>query len=546
YSPDLLAKAAGFFERAVELDPKFALAWARVSRVNAHLYFEGTLEATSARRDAAKRALEKAQKLEPRSPETVLALGYYQYWVLRDYGAAKTAFGRVSKMLPNSSEVRMALGRVARREGHWDESVAYLEQALALDPRNVEWLLDLAETYGLVRQFSAALKLYDQVLDISPNDPDVMTVKASIYQAQGNLQGAAKLLSEIDGPTPSDATFVRKITQLRFERNYDEAVRRLQARLAQFHYDSDISRRGDQVMLALMQRVAGDWAGAKVTAKQSRDILERLYRDESHMPRGRAELAAVLSQAYAVMGEKDPALKIAAHAITLLPRAKDPKLGPGLEENLALIQTMLGENGQAISTLARLLQTSYNSPLYGPPAITPAHLRLDPLWDPIRNDPRFEKILEESKNPGTLTTTSPSQKSIAVLPFENASNDPNSEYLSEGISEALINCLSELQQLRVIARPTAFHYKRKDVDRRQVGRELGVAAVLTGKVRQMQDALNVQVDLVDPVTGAEIWGAGYDRKITDLVAVKQAIAQEVTAKLKLKLSREDQRRLVKR
>src|SRR6476659_2709001 len=138
------------------------------------------------------------------------------------------------------------------------------------------------------------------------------------------------------------------------------------------------------------------------------------------------------------------------------------------------------------------------------------------------------------------------EKSIAVLPFENASNDANSEYLSEGISEALINSLSELRQLRVIARPTAFHYKEKDVDPRQVGRELGVTAVLTGKVRQMQDALNVQVDLVDPVTGAEIWGAGYDRKLTDLVAIKQAIAQEVTAKLKLKLSSEEQRRLVKR
>jgi TolB-like protein/Tfp pilus assembly protein PilF len=137
-------------------------------------------------------------------------------------------------------------------------------------------------------------------------------------------------------------------------------------------------------------------------------------------------------------------------------------------------------------------------------------------------------------------------KSIAVLPFENASNEPNTEYLSEGISEALINSLSELQQLRVIARPTAFRYKPKDVDPRQVGRELGVAAVLTGKVRQMQDALKVQVDLVDAVTGAEIWGAGYDRKMADLIAVKQAIAQEITAKLKLKLSSEDQRRLVKR
>jgi len=137
-------------------------------------------------------------------------------------------------------------------------------------------------------------------------------------------------------------------------------------------------------------------------------------------------------------------------------------------------------------------------------------------------------------------------KSIAVLPFENASNDPNAEYLSEGISEALINSLTEVQQLRVIARSTAFHYKGTDVDPRRVGQELQVAAVLTGKVRQMQDALSVQVDLVDATTGAQLWGEGYDRKISDVIAVKQAIAQEVTEKLKLKLSGEEQRRLVKR
>ena len=136
--------------------------------------------------------------------------------------------------------------------------------------------------------------------------------------------------------------------------------------------------------------------------------------------------------------------------------------------------------------------------------------------------------------------------SIAVLPFENASGDPNAEYLSEGISEALINSLTELQQLRVIARSTAFHYKGKDVDPQRVGRELHVAAVLTGRVRQMQDALSVQVDLVDAITGAQLWGAAYDRKISDVIAVKQAIAREVTRKLKLRLTGEEERRLVKR
>jgi TolB-like protein/Tfp pilus assembly protein PilF/class 3 adenylate cyclase len=153
------------------------------------------------------------------------------------------------------------------------------------------------------------------------------------------------------------------------------------------------------------------------------------------------------------------------------------------------------------------------------------------------------KVLQLWTNAGVARANS---QSIAVLPFENANNDPNTEYLAEGISEALINSLAELRQLRVIARATAFRYKRKDVDPQRVGRELQVAAVLTGKVRQMQDALNVQVDLVDAATGAQIWGAGYDRKLADLVAIKQAIAQEVTAKLKLKLSSEEQRRLVKR
>ena len=140
-------KAIDFYERAVQLDPNFALAWARLSRADATSLLPWRRHDT-ARRDAAKRALENAQKLQPNSPETQLALGYYQYLVLRDYGPAKTTFGRVSKMLPGSSEVPMALGIVARREGHWDESVAYFEQALALDPRNVQLLNEAAGTYA--------------------------------------------------------------------------------------------------------------------------------------------------------------------------------------------------------------------------------------------------------------------------------------------------------------------------------------------------------------------------------------------------------------
>jgi serine/threonine protein kinase/Tfp pilus assembly protein PilF len=280
YSLDLLWKAIGFYQRAVQLDPKFAIAWARLSRADAYFYFNRVDNTTAARGDAAKHALENAQDLEPNSAETLLALGYYQYWVLLDYGSAKTTLERVSKMLPGNSEVAQALGRITRREGHWDQSIAYFDQALTLDPRNMELLMDAAWTYTMLRQFPSALKLYDRVLDIKPNDPDVIASKASIYQAQGNLPEAARLLSETNWQS-SDGLFLGpKITQLRFERNYGEAIRLLQARLAQFHFANELEKSWEQLNLAFMQRLAGDLAGAKLTAEQARTTYEQRHRDQ--------------------------------------------------------------------------------------------------------------------------------------------------------------------------------------------------------------------------------------------------------------------------
>ncbi|MGC2626329.1 MAG: protein kinase, partial [Candidatus Udaeobacter sp.] len=380
-----LWEAAGFYERAVQLDPNFALAWARLSRANADIYFDER-DTTPGRRDAVKRALENAQKLQPNSPETLLALGYYQYRVLRDYGTAKTTFGRVSKMLPGSSEVPYALAEVARRQGHWDQSISYFEQALSLDPRNVELLIDAALTYSMLRQFPAALKLYDRALDIMPNDPDVMAAKARIYQAQGNLQKAARLLSEINWQAPNEDTFGIKIDQLRLERNYGEAVRLLQARLAQFHFASEFDKGTGQVWLAFMQRLAGDTAGAKATAEQARNTLEPVCNNQPD----NAVAWASLAHANALIGERDLALKLARRSM-LLPSAKDPMIGPALEGYVAHIQTMLGETSRPISTLARLLRTPAFEPL------TPALLRLNPMWDPLRTDPAFQKLCEEKE-----------------------------------------------------------------------------------------------------------------------------------------------------
>jgi len=387
---DASRRAVDFYERAVQLDPKFAVAWARLSRAHALMYFRFE-DTTAARRNAATKTLENAQKLQPNSAETQLALGYYQYWVLRDYALAKTTFKEVSKMVPGSSEVPKALGLVSRREGQWDESVAYFEQALALDPRNVEFLTDTALTYAMLRRLPAALKLSDRALDILPNDLDLMETKARIYQAQGNLKEAAKMLVEVNAQTPSVAALLTKVTQLRLERNYDEAVRLPKARQAQFHFGSEIDKALNQLLLAWSQRDAGDAATAKANAEQARNTLEPLVHKNQQ---DSGPLTGNLALLYAVLGNKELALKEAERAIKPSPTT-DAVYGPTDEENLALIQTMVGENSGAIATLTRLLKTPYSSWLYAPTAITSAHLRLDPVWDPLRADPAFQKLCEE-------------------------------------------------------------------------------------------------------------------------------------------------------
>ena len=386
FSHEPTEKSISSYEKAVQLDPTFALAWSRLCRADALFYWR-QVHTSATGRDDAKRALDNAQKLQPDSPDTLLALGYYQHWVLRDYELAKTTFRRVNKMLPGSSDAPAALALITRRQGHWDESIAYFEQALVLDPRNAELLKNGADTYSAIRQFPAALKLYDRALDIVPNDPDLLASKAGIYQALGNLEEAAKWLAEVNTQSPH-AFFFAKISQLTLERNLGEAVRLLQARLARVQFASELWKGNNQVALVLIQRFAGDSAGEKLAAEQARNTLEPLCKNQPD----NAFSAAYLSVAYACLGNKDAALKEAERAITLWPTAKDAMAGPGMEENLAFIETIVGENGRAISDLGRLLATPYPGSNYNTP-LTPALLGLDPMFDPLRNDPRFQKLV---------------------------------------------------------------------------------------------------------------------------------------------------------
>src|SRR5262249_43170567 len=345
------------------------------------------------------------------------------------------------------------------------------------------------------------------------------------------------LLTEVDAQTPSQGAFLTKITQLRLERNLGEAVRLLQARQTQFHFTDEFDKGVNQFLLVLIQRLAGDTAAAKVAAQQARNTLEQLCKDQPE----NSNFVALLSVTTAALGEKNSALNEIQRAMMLLPSAKDRVDGPTREEGLAVIQMIFGENSRAIPTLTRLLQTPYNSWLYGAP-VTPALLSLDPLWDALRSDPAFQKLCEDKQpiTPESMAQNAPT-KSIAVLPFENLSRDPDNAYFAEGIQEEILTRLAKIADLKVISRTSTQQYQSKPGNLSEIAKQFGVANILEGTVQKAADMVRVNVQLINAQTDSHLWAETYDRKLTDIFAVESEIAKGIAESLQAKLTgREEQ------
>src|SRR5213594_2329205 len=392
FTPANSLGAQKYLKEAVRLDPKFALGWALLSYVDSSGYLTQSLQPTVALRNEARKAAETALTLQPNLGEAVLANGFYHYACLKDYDTAVTYFEQAYRLIPNNSRIPQALAYVERRRGNWDKSEAYFNEAEKLDPRNVSLLSQHARSYVCLRRFPEALTKLEQILNITPDDIDTVVLKARIAQAEGDLPRASALLAPLRLGADYANALETQVYQAILESNPAAVIAQLKEILAKpdqalGYYNGEL-----RFWLGWAQEVAGDHAAARESWSQARTELEPFLKEQPE----NFVLMGDLALTNMALGDNTAALTLAERAISLISVEKDALTGPRPLDILARVAARIGDPDRSISTLTKLLSIPYEAPLAANPPLTPALLRLDPMFEPLRNDPRFQKLVAAS------------------------------------------------------------------------------------------------------------------------------------------------------
>ncbi len=382
YSYAAYQEAEASYQKATELDPQFALAWSRVAVIRSFLFFNSVDPARYT--DASvKEAADRAFQLRPDLGESLVAQAAYKYRVLRDFPAALESYREGSRRMPNNALIFEYLAYVERRMGHWKDAEEHYRRSAELDPLNLQLFVSMgSEFLNLLRRFDEALAMLGRALQVSPNDESTLANIAAIYQTTGRLDQARAELAKI-APNPTDPFVnVVRVAQLFAEHRFGDAVSLLQGIVDATKASGSVSTAsaGFMVQLGYAYEFTGHKDEARATFARAVHAIKPT--PDSKVPIDSLGLPNMLALAYAGLGEKEKALAQAKEAVKAY--ETDAVAKPSSEMVLAQIQARFGETENALAALPHLLTETGG--------LNPADLRNDPLWDPIRKDPRFQKL----------------------------------------------------------------------------------------------------------------------------------------------------------
>jgi TolB-like protein len=371
--------AQGSFEEAVRLDPQFAAAWSALARTYSLLFF--LYDATPARRAEAEKALAEALRLQPDLAETQLARAYLQYWVRRDYAGALEMMRQLRTSWPNNAEVLEAMAFISARLGQWKESLDYMQQSMALNPKDLSTRLQALELALATRDFALVIRLADEGLQTWPGNSTLLGSKAAAFQARGQLDQAQSVLASVKlEPANVDTAGIYLMYQVLLRRDPAIALKFLDA------YPQAANENDPKFLpyWAAIQEAAGRKDDARATFTRVRDTLKPLLAAQPENP----GFLGILAFALARLDQRDDALRAVDQFAAL--SAGDARSAAQGEELRARVFAHFSDKDRAITSLERLLSAPADG-LFGAP-VTPAILRLDPAFDSLRGDPRFEKL----------------------------------------------------------------------------------------------------------------------------------------------------------
>jgi TolB-like protein/Flp pilus assembly protein TadD len=375
-------KAEQLFEQATKLDPNFAGAFAGLAWVEDWIYH--SFDPTPARKEKARAAANEAIRLQPDLPEAHLALGFYHYYGERNYQGALNEFAIAQKSLPNCADCYMAVGAIERRQGKWAESTANLEKAAALSPKDAFLLVNLADNYRANRNFEKADKLYDRAIEAAPNSFGARAQKAMVaIELKGDFSVLEKELPLMPpGVDPEGLATLGRAKALMLQRKFTEALAAVK-QLPQDVFHDSTAPIPKGFLEGMLYTYLNDKRKAHSAFESARGVAEQSLRESPDS----AARHGLLGQILAGLGQKEAAIAEGRRAVELLPESRDAFDGPSATVLLAQIYAQTGEADQALQLLDHSLNT--------PNGITVSILKLDPVWDPLRNDPRFQALVDK-------------------------------------------------------------------------------------------------------------------------------------------------------